>query len=351
MKTYLYAAGILLAVAAVFGFAGPKLISSRHDELVLGGFALLLIGVPALAWLGLRAYRAGRVDLKKAKRALRVMLPLLMLGGLAACDNVTAGYVGVKVNKLGSDKGVQLEVVGPGRYWLSWNEELYRFPTFTVTDTWGYRTGSGGGDQSIRFQTVEGMSVSAEVGITFNFNQSKISAIFQKYRRGVEEIQDTFLRNIVRDAFVTAASTKPIEVIYGAGKADLIKEVERLTRAEVGDIGIIIENVTVVSDFKVPENVTASINAKIAATQMAQQRQNEVAQAKAEADKLIEAARGEAESIRLRAQAQAEANRLLAQSISPVLVNYEAVRKWDGVLPRLTGGGAVPFINVDSEKR
>lgn len=353
MKLYLLAIAIGAIVVGAIGVAGPALISAKNDMAVALGVAALAILAP-VAWMLIRRFiiEAKKVakPAQKARRTVKALIPILMLGALAACDSVTAGYVGVKVNKLGSDKGVQLEVVGPGRYWLSWNEEMYLFPTFTVTDTWGYRTGGmSNPDQSIRFQTVEGMSVSAEVGITFNFDQKKIAAIFQKYRRGVEEISDTFLRNTVRDAFVTAASTRPIEVIYGAGKADLMKEVERLVRGEVGEIGIVVENITVVSDFKVPENVTASINAKIAATQMAQQRQNEVAQAKAEADKLIESARGEAESIRVRAQAQAEANRLLAESISPALVNYEAVRKWDGTLPRFTGSGAIPFVNVDGK--
>jgi regulator of protease activity HflC (stomatin/prohibitin superfamily) len=350
MKKYVLCLIFVTLLTILFGAALPLLFSAKSTEAVLAGFVALAFAGPGLFVLGRHIYR----QIPSVETFIKKILPALaLLALLPACDNVTAGHVGVKVNKLGSDKGVQLEVVGPGRYWLSWNEEMYLFPTFTVTDTWGYRTGGGlaNADQSIRFQTVEGMSVSAEVGITFNFQEKKIAAIFQKYRRGVEEIQDTFLRNIVRDAFVTAASTRPIEVIYGAGKADLIKEVERLSRAEVGEIGIVIENITVVSDFKVPDNVVASINAKIAATQMAQQRQNEVAQAKAEADKRVEEARGEAESIKLRAVAQAEANRILAQSISPTLVTYEAVRRWNGELPRITGEGAIPFINTTLEAK
>ena len=81
---------------------------------------------------------------------------------------------------------------------------------------------------------------------------------------------------------------------------------------------------------------------------MAQQRQNEVAQARAEAEKKVAEARGEAESVLLKAKAQAEANRELASSITDQLVQYRALDKWDGVLPRITGNSAVPFVNVDS---
>jgi hypothetical protein len=43
-------------------------------------------------------------------RALFYALSLtLMAFGLTACDNVPSGYVGVKVQKYGDDRGVQLE--------------------------------------------------------------------------------------------------------------------------------------------------------------------------------------------------------------------------------------------------
>jgi regulator of protease activity HflC (stomatin/prohibitin superfamily) len=80
---------------------------------------------------------------------------------------------------------------------------------------------------------------------------------------------------------------------------------------------------------------------------MAQQRQNEVAQAKAEADKKIEDARGTAESILRVAEAQSKANKILAESLTPEFVQYEALQKWDGKLPTtMVPGQATPFISV-----
>jgi regulator of protease activity HflC (stomatin/prohibitin superfamily) len=76
-----------------------------------------------------------------------------------------------------------------------------------------------------------------------------------------------------------------------------------------------------------PPNVVDSINLKIAATQKAEQRTNEIATAEAQA-KVVEAeANGRAKSILVEAQAQAEANRLLSQSMSDVLVQYRAIEK------------------------
>lgn len=273
----------------------------------------------------------------------RFFLLCALLLSVAACSKVPAGHVGIKVYLLGGSKGVDHEEIGVGRYWIGMNEELYLFPTFMQNYEW---TKTEGNDESISFQTVEGMTANADIGISYSLDPTKISTIFQTYRRGIDEITDTFLRNMVRDSLVKAVSTKPIEYVYGAGKAELIKTVEDDVRSQVADIGIIINKIYWIGEIRVPEEVLASINAKNAATQKAQQRQNEVAQAKAEADKKIEEARGQAESILRVAEAQAEANRKIAASLTPELVQYFGLEKWDGKLPTYTGGEVVPLIQL-----
>ena len=279
-----------------------------------------------------------------------VALAVLMLGTVAACSTVPAGHVGVKVFLLGGDKGVDSEELGVGRYWIGPNEQLYIFPTFMQNYVWTKDATEGStNDESISFQTADGMTANADVGISYSIDPSKVTTIFQTYRRGVDEITDTFLRNMVRDALVKEASNKPIEYVYGAGKADLMASVQKDVSDQVADIGIKIDKIYWIGEIRLPAVVLDSINNKNAATQMAQQRQNEVAQAKAEADKKIEDARGTAESILRVADAQAKANKLLAQSLTPEFVQYQAITKWDGILPKFTGSAAVPFVDVTNE--
>ena len=274
----------------------------------------------------------------------------ILAGSVAACSYVPAGHVGIKVNLLGGDKGVDSEVLGVGRYWIGWNEELYVFPTFMQNYVWTAGVDEGSpNDESISFQTADGMTANADIGISYSIDPDKVSIIFQTYRRGVEEITDTFLRNMVRDALVKQSSNKPIEYVYGAGKADLIAAVQKDVADQVGQLGIMIGKIYWIGEIRLPKTVIDSINAKNAATQMAQQRQNEVAQAKAEADKKIEDARGEAESILRVAEAQAKANKLLAESLTTEFVQYQAITKWDGQLPKMTGSAAVPFIDVTGQ--
>jgi len=278
----------------------------------------------------------------------RIAIGAALLLAVTACTYVPAGNVGIKVDMLGGNKGVDSEVVGPGKYWLGINEQMYIFPTFMQNYVWTKDPAEGSpNDESISFQTVDGMTANADIGISYTLNPDKVSTIFQTYRRGVDEITDTFLRNMVRDALVNEASSKPIEYVYGAGKAELIDAVQADVAAQVEPIGIKIDKIYWIGDIRLPQTVIDSINAKNAATQMAQQRQNEVAQAKAEADKKIEDARGVAESILKVAEAQAKANKILSESLTVEFVQYEALQKWNGVLPTtMIPGQATPLVNI-----
>jgi regulator of protease activity HflC (stomatin/prohibitin superfamily) len=64
-------------------------------------------------------------------------------------------------------------------------------------------------------------------------------------------------------------------------------------------------------------------------------------------------AEGEAESTLKKAEAQAKANDLIAKSLAqnPLVLQSIALEKWDGKLPQVTGGGALPFISVTATNR
>jgi regulator of protease activity HflC (stomatin/prohibitin superfamily) len=278
----------------------------------------------------------------------QVLLALTLLV-LAACSKVPAGNVGVKVDMYGSSKGVQTQELQPGRYWIGWNQELFLFPTFTQTYTWTKAVDENSpNDESITFGTDEGMSVNADVGITYHVDPDKVSVLFQKYRKGIDEITDTYLRNMVRDSLVNEASKLPIETVYGVGKADLIKKVQDDVTQQVSAYGIVIEKVYWIGELRLPESVVNSINAKIQATQNAQKAENEVALAKAEAQKVEAAAEGNAQATLTQATADAKAIQMKGDAIrsNPEVIQLNAIDKWDGKLPTYSGSGATPFLNV-----
>ena len=285
-------------------------------------------------------------------------LALMLCVGLAACSKVPAGNVGVKINLLGSDKGVNSEELGPGRYWIGINEELYLFPTFSQNYTWTQAPDeTGNEDESLSFQDRDGLIANADVGITYSIDPTKATEIFEKYRKGINEITDIYLRNMVRDALVKRASSQPLEYLYGPGKSELIDNVQKDVSSQVASIGIRVEKIYWIGAIRLPPEIAARISEKIGASQKTMQRRAEVEQTKAEADKAIEEARGiaqsqvvaaeaEAQAITVKAKAQAEANRILSQSITPELVKYKAIEKWGGTLPQTITSSLTPILDV-----
>jgi regulator of protease activity HflC (stomatin/prohibitin superfamily) len=88
-----------------------------------------------------------------------------------------------------------------------------------------------------------------------------------------------------------------------------------------------------------------AIEAKQVAQQQVETQKQVLAQREIEAQQKVATAKGEAESIQVVAQGQAKANEALSQSITPILVQYKGIEKWNGTLPQVSGG-AVPFIDV-----
>lgn len=348
LTTYIIGLVALATYATVIGVVAPRLVSAASTEAVVRGLVIVAL-LPIVLVLMYRWWTRTR-DRKRVVRAARKILPLLLLGVMVAgCSKVPAGNVGVIVQLYGTDKGVSEKGVGVGRYWIGWNEDLYLFPTFTQTDTWAKTDKK---DESITFQTGrDGMTLSADFGITFRVDPSKVAKLFQTYRRGVDEISDIFLRNLVRDAVNEKAAELTADDAYGRRKNEMMDAVEATVRKDVADKGIIVEKVYLVGDIRLPGPVRNALDLKNSAFQKTLQREQEVAQAKAEADIKIAEARGRAESTLVEARAQADSNRILSESITPELVRYRSIDKWNGELPRFHGGGGpVPFIDVGATR-
>ncbi len=265
---------------------------------------------------------------------------------LESCSlsSVPAGYRGVKVNLYGSEKGVAEETLGVGRYWLGMNEELYLFPTFLQNYSWT-------NEQNITMQTSEGLSISTSAGITYRIAPDDVVKVFQKYRLGIDEITNTFLHNQVRDAMNEVASTMTVEQIYGAKKELFISKVNSIVKKEARENGIEVDKIYLVGSFQLPESVVSSINSKIQASQNAMKVENEVATARAEAQKTIVEAEARAKQIIINAEAQAKANQILASSLTHEFVLYQGILKWNGELPRFTSNNSIPLLDLNEKKQ
>jgi regulator of protease activity HflC (stomatin/prohibitin superfamily) len=267
---------------------------------------------------------------------------LILSCGSMGCATIPAGYRGVKVYYLGDSDGNELRELGIGRYAYSpFTQAVYKFPTFQQNVLW--READGGG---VRFQSREGVTVGVDLGMSYTIDAKKVKVLFQTYRRGIEEITDSFLRHIVVDACNRVAGTMGVEDIYGAKKAEFIAKVNADVAAQIEAAGIRVDRIYIVGSFRLPATVVAAIDTKIAATQRAQQRENELREAEAESAKRIAKAKGAAEAERIAAEAEARAIALRSEKLTPELLQYEAIQRWNGQLPTHVTGADVPFIAI-----
>jgi regulator of protease activity HflC (stomatin/prohibitin superfamily) len=88
-----------------------------------------------------------------------------------------------------------------------------------------------------------------------------------------------------------------------------------------------------------------AVEAKQVAQQQVETQKQVLAQREIEAQQKVATAKGEAESILVVAQGQAKANDALSRSISPILVQYKSIEKWNGILPQVSGG-SIPFVDL-----
>ena len=97
-------------------------------------------------------------------------------------------------------------------------------------------------------------------------------------------------------------------------------------------------------DFEFSKQFVDAIEAKIAAEQFALKAKQDLERVKIEAEQKVANARAEAESLRLqKGNVSGELIRL-----REIEARIKAIEKWNGVLPRVSGG-AVPFIDIGKE--
>jgi regulator of protease activity HflC (stomatin/prohibitin superfamily) len=99
------------------------------------------------------------------------------------------------------------------------------------------------------------------------------------------------------------------------------------------------------ADIRFSAEYEKAIEAKQVAQQQVETQKQILAQREIEAQQKVATAKGESGSILLVAQGQAKANEILSGSITPILVSYKSIEKWNGVLPQVSGG-AIPFIDL-----
>ena len=185
--------------------------------------------------------------------------------------------------------------------------------------------------------------VSSEVALNYHIVQDKANVVYQSI--GIhfkERIIDPAVQEVVKAVTAKYSAEELITKRPAVSEAMRANLTERLMAHNIA-----VDAFSIV-DFSFSKIFTEAIESKQTAEQHAQRAKRDLERIKIEAEQKITAARAEAESLRLQ-----------RANISPDLIelrkieaNLKAIDKWNGILPQVTGGGAIPFIGVgDIQKR
>jgi regulator of protease activity HflC (stomatin/prohibitin superfamily) len=182
--------------------------------------------------------------------------------------------------------------------------------------------------------------VKTTIATNWNIDSSDASWIYQKI--GMESaLNERIFQPVVSNAVKAVVAHYNAEELVT--KRDQVRlQIEDLIRQNLKPYHVNVDVAGVsITDFQFSADYASAIEQKQVAQQRAQQAEYELQQAKVEAERQV-----------AQAQGQSEAQKLLQQTLTPQLIQQQAIAKWDGHLPNVVGGnGVLPMIgNVTGER-
>jgi regulator of protease activity HflC (stomatin/prohibitin superfamily) len=179
--------------------------------------------------------------------------------------------------------------------------------------------------------------VTSSVALNYHIIPDKANVVYQTI--GVEfkeRVIDPAIQEVMK---AVSAKYSAEELIT---KRPAVSEAMRATLAErLLAYNIAVDAVSIVG-FSFSKIFMEAIESKQTAEQLALKAKRDLERIKIEAEQKITAAQAEAESLRLQ-RANISTDLIELRKIE---ANLKAIEKWNGILPQVTGVGAVPFIGV-----
>ncbi len=180
-------------------------------------------------------------------------------------------------------------------------------------------------------------NLTASFAINFRLDPIKVVDI-RRTQGSLQNIVSKIIAPQTQESFKIAAARRTVEEAI-TRRDELKEDFDQALGARLDKYGIIILDTSVV-DLEFSPEFSKAVEEK----QIAEQRAQRAVYVAQEAEQ-------EAEANVNRAKGQAEAQRLLRETLTPELLQKQAIEKWDGKFPQVMGGnGALPLINLDTTK-
>lgn len=267
-----------------------------------------------------------------------VVMAMVMAATISSCTVVDNSEIGLKYKMFSVSEQGNLEATQVTGYtfYNPFTTRVFTYPVYIQRVDY----------EAFNVTTKDAAKFQMDPVLAYQLNRDKAVHIFNKYRKPLPEIEAGYMRTCIYDAYRITANRYTSDELM-ASRAKFESEVRDMLEESLGKEGFIVTEFT--SQITPPQSLTEMIDAKNRAVQAALKAENEVKEAEANAKIAVAKAKGQAEALKIQADGEAYYNRTVAASITPLLVQQDAIEKWDGKLPTYNGSGAVPFIQLGTK--
>jgi prohibitin 1 len=176
-------------------------------------------------------------------------------------------------------------------------------------------------------------NLTASFAINFRLDPIQVVTI-RRTQGSLQNIVSKIIAPQTQESFKVAAARRTVEEAI-TRREELKQDFDQALGARLEKYGIIILDTSVV-DLEFSPEFSRAVEEKQIAEQRAQRAVYVAQEAEQEAEANINRAKG-----------QAEAQRLLRETLTPELLQKQAIEKWNGEFPQVMGSGSLPLINLD----
>ena len=259
-----------------------------------------------------------------------IIVLFVIICGTRCCTVIDSGEIGIEFHKWSTSEENYGGVEGTCHGWVFYNPfttSIFTYPTYIQRKNY----------DAFNVNAKDASIFSMDPTIAYRINPDKACDIFTKYRKGIRELEEGYIRTCIYEAYRTCANQYSSDSLMSS-RANFESDVRRRLESSLMSEGFIVEEFT--SQITPPQALEQMINEKNMAIQSSLKAENKVKEAEANAKIKIAEARGEAEAMRIKADGEAYYNRTISASLSPMIVQEDWIEKWNGEVPTVVGGGA-----------
>lgn len=174
--------------------------------------------------------------------------------------------------------------------------------------------------------------VTTTVAVNWSVMPDKVSTVYTTVG-DEDDALERILIPAVNEILKSATAKKTAEEIL-TQRMELKAEIDETLKDRLATYGLALSDVNIVN-LRFSEDFTNAIESKQIAEQQSKQ-------SKYLADKAV----NDAQATVNQAKGQAQAQQLLRSTLTPEILQKQAIEKWNGQFPTVMGNGSLPFINL-----